>query len=92
MSILLIQLATFVQHQRNARRHICMLLIAYSEHVIASFKFNEEDRNIFKKTSKCCRGHFVQILSYVGVYYSKNLFDLKNFHTTVYCCRKLQKT
>ena len=55
MSILLIQLATFVQHQRNARRHICMLLIAYSKHVIASFKFNEEDKNIFKQTLRCYR-------------------------------------
>ena len=63
MSILLIQLATFVQHQRNARRHIRVLLIAQSEHVIASFEFNEEDRNIFKQTLRCYRADNITMIN-----------------------------
>ena len=67
MSILLIQLATFVQHQRNERRHICMLLIAQSENVIESLKFNEEDRNIFKQTLRCYRADNITMINHTTI-------------------------
>ena len=93
MSILLIQLATFVQHQRNARRHICVLFIAYSEHVIASLKSNEEDRNIFKQTLRCYRAdntyyddqpyHYIILFKHypTQVFITQKLFDLKKCFT-----------